>query len=238
MIKINNLTKKYFVKDVLKGIDLIIPSGQVIGLLGVNGAGKSTLLKACCRLIKPSGGDVIYDDVVQESFYDDVVFMSEEGTFFDDLSVMDNAAMLNSLMNNFDMKRFVKLATYFNLTGSNTHAGKLSRGEKSKLELALGFCKGGKYIFIDEPFLGADIFSRRDFLKLMIAELGEDKTIVITTHQVEELQNLLDRAVIIVGGKIAVDIDVAELEERGGDLIEEFIKAHSHIKGIDKQLKL
>jgi ABC-2 type transport system ATP-binding protein len=93
-----------------------------------------------------------------------------------------------------------------------------SNGQKAKLEISAGFAKRAKYILMDEPFLGKDTLTRRDFLKLMISSLREDETILISTHQLNEIENFIDRAIILRYGLVKADFCMDEIKEQGKSL--------------------
>jgi len=96
----------------------------------------------------------------------------------------------------------------------------MSRGQKSKVEIAAGFSKGAKYILMDEPFLGNDMFTRHDFLKLMISSLRGEETILISTHLINEIENFVDRIVILQMGRIKADFYMDDMKETGKSLKE------------------
>ena len=227
MIEIKNLSVSYDYKfsfDLLSDsyhyqyahndISLEIPDGQVIGILGENGAGKTTLLKALAALTSFKTGEVIYDDSKKlKDMCQKIAFITEEGSFFPFMTAKQNAQFLAEFYKKFDMNRFEKLCEFLNLP-MNKKARKLSKGQKTKLEIALGFSKGAKYLLLDEPFLGNDIFTRRNFLKLMCDSLINDETIIIATHLIDEIEHFIDRAVLLKDGKIVKDVFIDELQEQ------------------------
>ena len=95
-----------------------------------------------------------------------------------------------------------------------------SKGQRSKLELALGFSTGVKCILLDEPFLGNDPFTRNDFLKIMAGFIDEDSILVIATHYLEEIENFIDRAIFMNEYKIVKDISMEELANSGSNLLD------------------
>lgn len=95
----------------------------------------------------------------------------------------------------------------------------LSRGMRGKLEIAIGFSRNADFMLMDEPFLGVDVFARRDFIKLLIGGLTSNQCVIIATHQIREIEPLLSRAVIIKGGKLAADEDMENLREQGKTLL-------------------
>lgn len=95
-----------------------------------------------------------------------------------------------------------------------------STGQKAKLEISIGFSKGCRYLLLDEPFLGNDVFTRRDFLRLMGDSLLDGETILLATHLINEIDNFIDRAVILKNGKIKRDCLIDEIRAEGKTLEE------------------
>lgn len=213
MIKLTGISKSYGSHKALNDIFLEIQDGQVVGILGENGAGKTTLLKALAGLILLDSGEFEYDDVNNlKEERQKIAYITEEGSFFPFLTANKNAEFFEDFYDEFDMDRFLKLCEFLEIP-MDKKARSFSKGQKAKLEVALGFSKGAKYIFLDEPFLGNDIFTRRNFLKLMCNSLIDDETIIIATHSIDEIENFLDRAVFIQKGKIIKDIRIEEMQE-------------------------
>lgn len=111
-------------------------------------------------------------------------------------------------------------------------------GQKSKLEVSAGFSKGAKYILMDEPFMGKDMFTRRDFLKLMVSSLKNDETILITTHLIDEIENVLDRAVILLHGRIKADFYIDDIRSKGKTLAEVFAEVSGYEEDRYKKLNI
>ena len=197
--------------------ELTIREGEVIGLLGENGAGKSSLLRAIMGLT-PYDGKITVDGRPVCEHAEDLAFITEEGSFPDFLSAEAYGAFLADLLPRFDRERYDKLLRFFELP-RNQRAGSLSNGQQAKLEVAAGFSKGAKYILMDEPFLGKDIFTRRDFLKLMAGALRGNETVIVSTHQIEEIENFLDRAIILHDHEIAADVSIDDLRAQGKTLV-------------------
>jgi ABC-2 type transport system ATP-binding protein len=95
----------------------------------------------------------------------------------------------------------------------------MSTGERTKAELAAGVSLGVDYILMDEPFSGKDVFTRRNFLKIMAGSLRENETILLCTHQVEEIEHFIDRVLVLHEGKLAADADMDELHQSGNTLL-------------------
>lgn len=178
---------------------LEIPDGQVVGLFGKNGSGKTTLLKK------------IHDS--------NMVYITDGQSLFDEMTALDHKKFFSHFYDKFNAERFDKLMELFELEKDNL-VKNYSKGQRSKLELAIGFCIGSKYILMDEPFLGNDPFMRSDFLKIMAGLLEDDSILIIATHYLEEIENFIDRAVFMNYHKIVKDITMEELIDNGSNLLD------------------
>lgn len=218
MLCVNFATKYYSNCTALEKVYLEVSPGEIVGVLGDNGAGKTTLLKAIMNLVKLNSGEITVDGKpVRDETYSKLSFITEEGSCFREFSAYEHECFYRNMVDGFDSGRFYKLLDFFNLDpGKKVRA--MSRGERAKLEMAIGFSKGAKYILMDEPFMGKDVFTRRDFLKLMIANLRDDESVILTTHLIDEIENILSRAVILKTGRKVCDIKMSELEEQGRSL--------------------
>lgn len=224
MITLNHVRKTYTrdgePKTAFSCETLTLGDGEVIGILGANGAGKTTLLKAILGLI-PFEGDIRINGEPVSRQYQNLSFITEEGSFLPFLTPPEYGAFLADFWPHFDMERYQRLLRFFALADENRPIRTFSNGQQSKLEVAAGFSRGARYILMDEPFLGKDVFTRRDFLKLMAGSLHGGETILLATHQVEEIENFLDRALILHEGQVAADLSIDSLRESGSSLLEQ-----------------
>jgi len=221
MLKITGIRKSYGETMVLRKIDLTLSKGEVVGLFGANGAGKTTLLKATMGLLPTDNGWVTLDgEDINHTTYEKLSYITEEGSFFPDLTPQAHGEFYRGILPKFNIHRFEKLLEFFELSSTNASkkARTLSRGQRAKLEIAIGMSRGADFILMDEPFLGKDIFTRRDFLKLMIAMQEPTEGIIIATHQIDEIEMFITRAVVIKDGKIVANEEMDNLMAQGGNL--------------------
>ncbi len=215
VIKVNNLTKYYGKFKALDNIDLEIPQGRIIGLLGKNGAGKSTFMRCLLGFLKHKGEIEILGKTIKrhrESIHEDIAFIPDVNSLDDRLTVkqtMDYVSAINSswnndkaeeLLANSDLKPNQKVAT-------------LSKGMKTKLYLLITLSLNVKILLLDEPTLGLDIVFRKEFFNTILGDFyDEDKTIIISTHQVEEVEQILQDIIFIDEGKIILQQNIEELK--------------------------
>ncbi|MBR3899783.1 MAG: LPS export ABC transporter ATP-binding protein [Elusimicrobiaceae bacterium] len=214
-LRSDNIVKIYKYRMVVKGVNIHVKSGDIVGLLGPNGAGKTTTFYMMVGFIRPSKGSVYIDDqeVTQLPMYErarhGLGYLAQEPTIFKGLSVEENLlAVLERISDNKkEQKRRVdELLTEFGLAKlAKQKAWTLSGGEKRRMEIARCMISNPKIILLDEPFVGIDPITVSD-LRHMIFKL-KDKGIgvLITDHNVRETLPLTERAYLIYDGKILVE---------------------------------
>ena len=221
-IKTTNLVKRYKDKTAVDGLTLTVEEGELIALLGVNGAGKTTTVKMLTCLTKPTEGkaSVMGRDVVE--FPEDVkrlVGVSPQDTSVaENLTVKENLEFMAGLYMAKDKAEAAVARTIkaFGLEEfQNKKAKLLSGGYKRKLSIAMALIGEPKVLFLDEPTLGLDVLARRQLWR-EIEALKKNMTIVLTTHYMEEAQELADRIVIMTEGKVKAIGTLEELESQTG----------------------
>ncbi|MHA6482484.1 ATP-binding cassette domain-containing protein [Paenibacillus sp. strain BS8-2] len=216
MLQINHLYKSFRrgQSAALSIGNLTIGAGEIVGVLGLNGAGKTTLLKVIAGLGELQEGEVLWRGRPIPEQYGEIAFITEEGSCPPRMNAAEFADFLETFYDRFDRDRYDRLLAFFELDDT-VRIGKLSRGQRSRVEICAGFSKGAKLILMDEPFLGKDVFARRDFLKLMVTSLREDETFLITTHLVDEIEHVIDRAIVLHEGNVRADVQMEDLQNDG-----------------------
>lgn len=232
-IEIKNLSKIY--KDVraVDGLSLTVKKGELFGLLGVNGAGKTTLVKMLSCLVLPTSGDafVLGSSIITETdkVKQKIGISPQETAVAKKLTVEENLDLMAGA-HGFDKEKRAKkteemIAEFGLETVRKKTAEKLSGGWQRKLSIAMALVSEPDVLFLDEPTLGLDVFARRELWKV-IEELKGKVTIVLTTHYMEEAENLSDRICVMKNGKI-IDIGTAKelIQKTNTDKFEDaFIK--------------
>jgi len=216
MIDIQNLTFSYSKKDHLfQELNLQAKEGSIIGLLGKNGAGKSTLLKLMAGLLKPHAGTI--DILNQNPFHRQPAYLQQVYFVPEELEVA--AISINSyvkatgpLYPGFDYSKMAGILHDFELDGVK-NLGKMSYGQKKKFIIAFALSTNCKLLILDEPTNGLDIPSKALFRKVMAGALADDQMVIISTHQVKDVENLIDRIVLIDHGRIMFNHSVLDVTE-------------------------
>lgn len=221
-IEINNLTKKYDEKFMLGEINLNIPSGCIVGLIGENGAGKTTLLKSILNIIKYDNGQIkIFGKDIKK---DDSIIKEEIGVVLDDtffpeiLTVKDINNIMKDVYKNWDSKLFEDYLKKLNIE-KNKVIKNLSKGMKKKLEIATAMSHKPKILILDEPTSGLDPIVRNDVLDIFLDFIqDENHTILLSTHITSDLEHIADKIVFINEGKIVLNENRDELIDSYGIL--------------------
>jgi ABC-2 type transport system ATP-binding protein len=217
LIEARNLTKRYGSHAALDNAQLTIEAGRIVGLIGPNGAGKTTALRAILGLTTYEGQLTVLG---REPFRDRTELM-KEACFIADVAVLPSwltvERAIDFVAGIHPRFRRDRAMTFLNKTqiGAKRRIRELSKGMKTQVHLALTMAIDAKLLVLDEPTLGLDILARRSFYDALVNDyMDETRTIVITTHQVEEVENLLTDAIFIDKGRIVLDSSLDDIATR------------------------
>ncbi|HBA37943.1 MAG TPA: ABC transporter [Firmicutes bacterium] len=233
-IEIKNLTKRYDSKFQLGPIDLEIPSGEIIGLIGENGAGKTTLIKSILSILKPDTGKI---NIFGKSIDEDEASIKEEiGVVLDDMFLpeilmpKDINSIMSDVYQNWSRDDFFKYLKEFQIPTDKT-IKTLSKGMRKKLEIATALSHHPKLLILDEPTSGLDPVVRSEILDIFLDFISDDEhTILLSTHITTDLEHIADEIIFIDGGKVV-------LKETKDDIIDNYgiLKCdHDYFEKIDK----
>ncbi|MGI8601054.1 MAG: ABC transporter ATP-binding protein [Chitinophagaceae bacterium] len=207
MIHIQNLSFAYKRKPVFNDLNLKFEAGHVYGLLGKNGTGKSSLLLNIAGLLRPQKGSISvngYTPFERLPVFLEDVFMVPEDFYLPDITVSQFVNNNGSFYPRFNRDKFWNYLNVFEIPADNTLQN-MSYGQKKKILIAFALSTGVKILLMDEPTNGLDIISKSQFRKILAEVVDEEQCIIISTHQVKDLENLIDRVTIIDEGKILFD---------------------------------
>mgnify|MGYP003296438193 FL=1 len=217
IITIDNVCKEYKTRRALDNVSLTIKHGELFGLLGVNGAGKTTLLKILCGLTRKTSGTIIINNFDLDNQLDEIKeiigISPQEASVANNLTVKENLEFFANIYNNNDTKTINEVVDFFNLNEVlNQRAKTLSGGYKRRLSIAIALISKPKILFLDEPTLGLDVFARRELWNI-IKKLQKNITIILTSHYLEEIENLCDRVAILSNGKLLKTGTIEEIKQ-------------------------
>lgn len=255
MIKIENLAFSYGKDPVLKNINLTLEEGRIYGLLGENGVGKTTLLTLLCGLKKTQAGSIEVDgsdpykreaELLDKLFYlpDDVLFTNEKAISW--------AKNRGRFWENFSLDKFVQIMEEFE-NDADKKLSAMSTGQLKKTYIAFALACSTKYLFLDEPTNGLDIPSKALFRQAILKHTREDATIIISTHQVRDLENVIDPIIILDRQNVLLNASVEEIADKlyfdyGTELHPEslysenlpggFIQVYPNVEGLDSKVNI
>lgn len=219
MIEVKNSKKRYRKVKALDDISFEIHEGKITCILGINGVGKSTILKAMCGLIKLDSGEILIDgESLSHKTYEKVAFVPDVDNYFAQLTIKESFQFMKEFYKNWDDNKAYEMLELFNLT-DNRKIADLSKGNVARVKIILGFAQNAKYTILDEPFSGIDIFKREDFLGVMTKYISDEQSIIITTHEIAEIEMIADDVILIDEGKLSLVFNAEETREEEGKSI-------------------
>lgn len=204
VLECRNLTKAYKRGwNVLDNLNLTIPEGKIIGLLGPNGCGKSTLIKLIAGLLVPNKGEILVDGKAVGEETKAVVSYLPERTYFSGwMKVKELISYFAEFYADFDKDKAYKLMADLDID-TNAKLKTLSKGTKEKVQLILVMSRNAKLYLLDEPIAGVDPAAREYILSTIVGNYNPEATIIITTHLIADVEQVLDDFMFIsYGGKI------------------------------------
>lgn len=217
MIKIANLNYSYDgYSNVIRNINLTLHEGHIYGLLGANGVGKTTLIKILSGLLYSSEESCKVDDInpfKRKVELQRELFLFDEEPISHSFSIVSMAKSLAPLYPNFDWKDFQNMLKELKVDG-NVKLRSLSQGQRKKAYIAFGLAANTRYLFMDEPTNGLDITSKETFRKLVVAHALPERTIIISTHQIDDVENVLDSIIIMNINGILLSSTIEEVSRK------------------------
>ena len=214
IVEAKSLRKNYGNFTALDGVDLTIPKGAISGLIGPNGAGKTTTLKALIGLCDVEGELIVAGQdprVSRHKLMENVCFIADVGILPKWLKVSSVIDYVEAVHTRFDRKKVEKFLSTTDIP-ANKRIKNLSKGMVTQLHLALVMAIDVELLVLDEPTLGLDIIYRKEFYDRLLNDFyDENRTIIVSTHQVEEIETLLSHLVFINKGKIVLDSLMSDL---------------------------
>lgn len=218
MIQVNELTFSYPQKsNLFDNLSLRLPAGEIIGLLGRNGVGKSTLIKLLSSLLTPQQGIIYFQGKAitrGAELYSRLMVVPEEFTL-PKVTVKSFVQHTAPLYPAFNQEQFDHYCNVLEVDCSAKFSD-LSMGQRKKAYLAFALACNVELLLLDEPTNGLDITAKAALRSILAAYADESKTIIISTHQAHDIENLVDRVVILEGGNVLINQSVAELQQLFG----------------------
>ncbi|WP_312470416.1 ABC transporter ATP-binding protein [Neobacillus sp.] len=232
MIEVDHAIKKFGSKKALDALSFTIEEGKIIGLLGTNGAGKSTLLKVLMGLQRLDNGRITIDGKVPSlSTRGMMAYLPDIDVWYPWMKLSDVMQYMKDIYWDWNVKKSHKLLEFFELE-KDTFIKDASKGTKAKIKLLLALSRQVKYLLLDEPFSGIDPFARQQIATAIVDDFVEEgQTIIITTHEIAEVEKLLDEVVFIHEGKLLLKGHVESLKmEKSMSLMDILEEVYNHAR--------
>lgn len=212
MIELQNLTKSYRGVKAVDGVSLSVPKGQILGFLGPNGAGKTTTMRMITGYMPPTSGNIVVDGLTMEkdslAIREKIGYLPEMAPVYQDMNVLDYlhyVCALRRIPSDRVGPRIKEVVDRCGLTSVlGKDVGELSKGYRQRVGLSQAIIHNPEYLILDEPTAGLDPNQIVE-IRALIKELGREKTVILSTHILSEVQATCSRVIIISGGKLVAD---------------------------------
>ncbi len=215
-----DLTKKFGSKTAISAVNLKIERGQIVGLLGPNGSGKSTLIKLANELLTPTSGAILIGGQEPGIETKKIVSYLPEKTYLNDwMRVHQIIELFSDFYDNFQPKKAYDMLESLNIN-ANDRLKTMSKGTKEKVQLILVMSREAELYLLDEPIGGVDPAARDYILKTILSNYNENATVIISTHLISEIENILDYVVFINQGQVVLTSSVDDIRNEKGKSVD------------------
>ncbi|MDO4283618.1 MAG: ABC transporter ATP-binding protein [Clostridia bacterium] len=226
LLECKHLYKEFDNKPILKDINLSIPKGKIIGLLGKNGTGKSTLIKLFNDLLIPTSGEILINGEKPGIKSKELISYLPERTYLDkEMTIKQVIHYFEEFYQNFDTQKAKKLLKDLNLD-INKKISKMSKGMQEKLQLILVMSRDAKLYILDEPLGGVDPATRDYILDTILSNFSEGASVIISTHLISDIERILDEVIFIDKGQIVLTSSADELRNKEKSSIDEIFRRY------------
>ena len=224
VLETQGLSKIYGRKRALDNVELQLPKGQIIGLLGPNGSGKTTFLKLCAGLLQPSQGNIEICGYPQGTETKYLVSFLPDRTYLNNRQkVSQQLDLFEDFYPDFDRSRAEQMLSLQNIS-PNARFGTLSKGSKEKVMLVLVMSRRAKLYLLDEPIGGVDPATRDYILNTIVSNFDPDATVLISTHLISDVENVLDGYIFLKDGQVVRTGHTAQTREETGKTLDELFR--------------
>ncbi len=229
ILESREITKVFGSVRAVDQVSLQLDKGHVYAMLGPNGSGKTTWMKMAAGLIKPTSGEMLFDGApVSIESRRHVAYMSTEPYFYAWMTVKDVGKYYQDFFEDFSYDRYLALLKKMDLT-EEMKTKSLSSGMMAKLKIAVTLARDAQVYMLDEPFNGIDLLARDDIRACILEYATKEKLLLLSSHLVEEMEAIADRAVFIKKGKLVENVDLEEMrQERGVSMADRYREIYGH----------
>jgi len=225
ILEVKNVSKSFDGKQIINDVSFSVETGKIVGLLGKNGSGKTTILKMINDLLTIDGGEILINNQkVGEQTKAIVSFLPERTYLENAQKIKDVLKFFEEFYSDFDLERAKQLLKDLDLD-LNMSLSKMSKGMKEKVQLVLVMSRRAKLYILDEPLGGVDPTTRDYILKTILSNFGEDSSLIITTHIINDVEKILDEVIFIDKGKIILNDSADGLRLKEKKSIDEIFRS-------------
>ena len=219
MLDCVNVVKRYGGKFAVNGMSVAIEDAHIYGLLGPNGSGKSTWMKMAAGLIVPDEGEMRLDGVkISAETKKHIAYMPTEGYFYSYMKIKDAGRYYQDFFEHFSMEKYHQMFKRMELS-EELKTKKLSTGMMAKLKIAVTLSRKAELYLLDEPLNGIDLLARDEVVNTILTNMSDNASVVISSHLVEELERIIDKAIFMKDGQIVLMGDVEEIRQERGESV-------------------
>jgi ABC-2 type transport system ATP-binding protein len=224
LVECKNLCKEFDNKLILNDINLTIPKGKIIGLLGKNGMGKTTLIKLINDLLTPTSGEVLINGKKPGISSKKIISYLPERTYLDkSMQISQILTLFEEFYDDFSKEKAKKLLKDLDLD-TNLKISKMSKGMQEKLQLILVMSRDAELYILDEPLGGVDPATRDYILDTILSNFSEGASVIISTHLISDIERILDEVIFLDKGKIILTSSADELRKKENASIDEIFR--------------
>ncbi|WP_455662472.1 ABC transporter ATP-binding protein [Pradoshia sp.] len=224
MLQIKNVTKKFGRKRVLDDVSFTANKGEITCLIGINGVGKTTIMKAILGLTPINGGEILIDGEKRtKATYEKLTFIPDALAMLPNFTIKQAMDFMADFYESWNQDRADDLLLFFKLN-EEERISTLSKGNTAKVNLLLGLAQDTDYVLMDEPFSGIDIFSREQIANVFTSHLIEDRGVIITTHEINDIEHLLDKVVVLNNGSVYKEFNAEDMRINEGKSVVDVLR--------------
>ena len=224
LVKCINVNKSFGNKQILKNVNLTIPRGKIIGLLGKNGTGKTTLIKLINDLLTVSSGEILINGEKIGINSKKIISYLPERTYLDKSMTIDQVIeYFQDFYDNFDTKKARKLLKDLSLD-TTLKLAKMSKGMQEKVQLVLVMSRKADLYILDEPLGGVDPATRDYILDTILTNFNDGASVIISTHLIADIERILDEVIFIDNGQIILQSDTDLLRTKENSSIDDIFR--------------
>nr|WP_285844993.1 ABC transporter ATP-binding protein [Oceanobacillus profundus] len=200
----------------MRGVTFTAAKGEITCLIGINGVGKTTILNAIMALTPINSGQILIDGAkINKKSYEKITFIPDAITMLPQMTIGQSMQFMQDFYESWNQERATELLGFFKLKPEEKISS-LSKGNTAKVNLLLGLALDVDYLLMDEPFSGIDIFSREQIAEVFTSHLVEDRGVIITTHEINDIEHLIDQVILLDDGIVVKAFNSEEIRENEG----------------------